>query len=86
LLTTPILFSISLEQYPVIPTSRNTGVWCFSLAGCQVPTEATLSLPLLTWTGEKKHKKRLLGPDKDRQKSLINYRNRQNRLELGKLI
>jgi len=26
----------------------------FSLAGCEVPTKATLSLPLLIWTREKK--------------------------------
>jgi len=24
------------------------------MAGCQVPTKAALSLPLLSWTGEKK--------------------------------
>ena len=33
--------------------------------GCQVPTKAALSLPLLSWTGERKYNKRLVGQDKD---------------------
>jgi len=39
----------------------------FSLAGCQVPTKATLSLPLLSWTGERKHSERLVGQGEDRE-------------------
>ena len=38
-----------------------------TLARCQVPTKATLSLPLLNWTGEKKYNERLVGRDKDRE-------------------
>jgi len=49
-----------------------------------VPTKATLSLPLLNWTGEKKYDERLMGRDKDRERSLTNYRHGQKRLNLGK--
>jgi len=45
----------------------------FSPAGCQVPTKAALSLPLLSWAGEKKYDERLKGQDKDRERSLSNY-------------
>uniref|UniRef100_A0A663EPR8 GON-4-like protein n=1 Tax=Aquila chrysaetos chrysaetos TaxID=223781 RepID=A0A663EPR8_AQUCH len=38
-----------------------------TLAGCQVPTKAILSLPLLSWTGERKYNKELVGRDKDRR-------------------
>ena len=37
------------------------------LAGHQVPTKAALSLPLLSWTGERKYNKELVGQDKDRR-------------------
>jgi len=50
-----------------------------------MPTKATLSLPLLSWTGEGKYNKMLTGQDKDRETSLNNYRHGQNRLNLGKL-
>ena len=56
-------------------------------AGCQVPTKAALSLPLLNWTGETKYNGRLgEGRDKDRERSLTNYCHKQGRLNLGKLI
>jgi len=57
-----------------------------ALAGCQVPTKATPSLSLLNWTAGRKYDKRLMGRDKDRKRSLTNYRHRENRLHLGKLI
>ena len=44
--------------------------WCggLTLAGCQVPTKAALSItPLLNWTGERKYNERLVGRDKDRE-------------------
>jgi len=42
-------------------------------------------IPLLSWTGEKKYNERLVGRDKDRERSLTNYCHRQNRLILGKI-
>lgn len=54
------------------------------LTGCQVPTEAALSLHFLSWTGERKYDVKLVGQDKDTEKSLTNYHHEQNRLELGK--
>jgi len=51
-----------------------------------VATRAALSLPLLSWTGERKYDERLKGRDKDRERSLTNYCHRQNRLKLGKLV
>jgi len=51
-----------------------------------VPTKAALSLLLLSWKGKKKYNERLIGQDKDRERSLTNYHHRQNRLDLGKLI
>ena len=38
-----------------------------TLAGRQVPTKAALSLPLLSWTGERKYNESLMGQDKDRE-------------------
>ena len=38
-----------------------------ALAGRQVPTKAALSLPLLSWTGERKYNERLVGQDKDKE-------------------
>ena len=38
-----------------------------TLAGRQAPTKAVLSLPLLSWTGERKYSKELVGRDKDRR-------------------
>jgi len=49
-----------------------------------VPTKATLSLPLLSWTGERKYDERLKSRDKDRERSLSNYCHGQNRLDLGR--
>ena len=54
-----------------------------TLAGCQVPTKAALSLPLLNWAGgENKTKGSWVEIRTGR--SLTNYRHRQNRLDLGK--
>jgi len=47
------------------------GLW-FSPAGFQVPTIAALSLPSSAAQGRKKHNERLLGQDKDRERSLTN--------------
>jgi len=58
----------------------------FRLAGRQVPTKAVLSLPLLSWTGERKYDKGLIDQDKGRAGSLTNYRRGQDRLSLGKLV
>jgi len=49
-----------------------------------MPTKTTLSLPLLSWTGERKHHERLMCQDKDREISLTNYFHRQDRLNLGR--
>jgi len=49
-----------------------------------VPTKTALSLPLLSWTGERKYDERLKGPDKDRERSFTNYHHGQNRLNLGR--
>jgi len=51
---------------------------------CQVPTKTALSLPLLSWTGERKYDERLKGPDKHQEKSLANYCHAQNILNLGR--
>jgi len=32
-----------------------------------VPTKAALSLPFLSWTGDRKYNERLMGRDKDRE-------------------
>jgi len=49
-----------------------------------MPTKTALSLPLLSWTGERKGDERLEGRDKDRERSLTNYCHGQNRLTLGR--
>jgi len=49
-----------------------------TLAGHQVPTKATLSLPLVSWTGERKYTERLEGRGKDKERSFTSYRHRQN--------
>jgi len=49
-----------------------------------VPTKTALSLPLLYWTGERRQDERLVGQDKDRERPLISYHHRQNRLNLGR--
>ena len=59
-------------------------VFRFSLDNYQVLTTTALSLPLLSWTGERKYDERLMGRDKDRERSLTNYCHRQNRLNLGR--
>jgi len=41
---------------------------------------------LLSRTGERKYSKRLVGRDKDRERSLGNYCHGQNGLDSGKLI
>jgi len=49
-----------------------------------VPTKTILSLPLLSWTEERKYDERLEGQGKDRERSLTSYHRRQNRLNLGR--
>jgi len=49
-----------------------------------VPTKTALSLPLLSWTGERKYDERLKGRDKGRERSLTRYRHGQNRLNWGR--
>jgi len=51
-----------------------------------VPTKAALSLVLLNWTEERKYDERLVGQDKDKERSLTSYCHGQNRLDLGKLV
>jgi len=41
--------------------------------------------PLLSWTGERKYNKRIMGQDKGRGRSLSSYCHGQNRLSLGKM-
>ena len=43
-------FFAFLREPLLIPNNLCSGL---TLAGCQVPTKAALSLPLLNWTGEK---------------------------------
>jgi len=57
-------------------------LFCFGLDKCQVPTKISLSLPLLSWTGERKYDERLVNGDKDRETSLMNYHHGHNRLNL----
>jgi len=59
-------------------------VFWFGLDKCQVLTKTALSLPLLSWTGERKYDERLEGRDKDREGSLTSYCHGQNRLNLGR--
>jgi len=42
-------------------------VWWVDLGWMPGTHQATLSLPLLSWTGERKRNKRLMGQDKDRE-------------------
>jgi len=41
----------------------------FGLDKCQVPTKSALLLFLLNWTGDRKYDERLVGQDKDRERS-----------------
>jgi len=54
----------------------------FGLDKSRVPTETALSLPFLSWIGERKYDERPGG--KDRGRSLANYHHGQNRLNLGR--
>ena len=56
-----------------------------TLAGCQVPTKAALSLPSSAGQGRENITKRLLGPDKDRERPLNNYHYGLNMLNFRKL-
>jgi len=56
----------------------------FGLDKCQVPTKTALLLPFFNWTGERKYDERLKGRGKDRERSLIAYCHKQNRLNLGR--
>jgi len=56
-----------------------------TLAGCQVPTRATLSLLLFIWTEKRKYNKRLMSRNEDKERSLTNCHHGQNRLKFGKI-
>ena len=56
----------------------------FSPDEFQVPTKTALSLPLLSWTGERKYDERLMSRDKDRERSLTSYCHGQKTLNLGR--
>jgi len=58
-------------------------VFWFGLDKCQVSIKITLSLPLLNWTGERKYDERLMGRDKDKERSLTNCCHGQNTLNWG---
>jgi len=62
----------------------STMVFWFGLDKCQVSTKTALSLPLLSWMGERKYDERLEGQDKDRDTSLTNHCHGQKRLNLGR--
>jgi len=49
-----------------------------------VPTKTALLFPLLSCTGDRKYDERLVGRDKDRERSLINCRHGQNRVNSGR--
>jgi len=74
-----VLFSICIFKIIIKYLS-----W-FSLAGCHVPTKATLSLPLLSWTEEKKYDKRLVGQEKDGERSLSSYHWWSKQTQLGEI-
>jgi len=57
---------------------------CFGLAWISARSHQKPSLPLLSWTGERKYGERLEGRDKDRGRSLTDYYHGQNRLNLGR--
>jgi len=59
-------------------------LFSFGLDKCHVPTRTALSLPLISWTRERKYDERLEDPDKDRERSLASYCHGQNRLNLGR--
>jgi len=49
-----------------------------------VPTKIAVSLPPLSWTGERKYEERLEAQDKNREKTLTNYSHEQKKLNLGR--
>jgi len=49
-----------------------------------VTSKTALSLPLLSWTRERKYGERLEGQEKDSERSFTNYHHGQNRLNLGR--
>ena len=65
-------------------SSECTGHCVDKLDKWQVPTKTALSLPLLNGTGERKYDERLVGRDKDRERSLTNYCHGPNRWNLGR--
>ena len=55
-------WSVLLCAEQIIPDPwSQTDCGGLTLAGCQVPTKSALSLPLLSWTGERKYNERLVG-------------------------
>jgi len=77
-----ITILVSNSSCPTLGTKKDCGG--LNLAGCQVPTKSTPSLPLLSWTGETKYNKKLVGQNKG-GRSLSNYCHRQNILNLHKI-
>jgi len=71
-------------QLNLSPTHRD--VWWVDLGWTPGPHQSHFITVLLSWTGERNTRKRLVGGDKDRGISLTNYCHRQNRLDLGKLV
>ena len=61
-------------------------VWWVDPGWMPGPHQSHSITPLLNWTGERKLNERLVGRDKDRERSLTNYHHGQNRLDLGKLV
>jgi len=49
---------MAVPYFTFLSTAANTLFW-FGLDKCQLPTKTTLSLPLLSWTGERKYDERL---------------------------
>jgi len=62
----------------------NSIMFSFGLYKCQVPTKTAMSLPLLSWTWERKYDERLESREKDRERSLTDYCHEQHRLNLGR--
>jgi len=80
----PRLCTLAKSLYRQVEKKIPMGTFQFSVDKCQVPTKTALSLPLLSWTGERKYDERLESQDKDMERSLTNYCYGQNRLNLGR--
>ena len=67
------------------PQKSQTNCGGLTLAGCQMPTKAVLSLLLLNGTEETKYNRRLVGRGRDRETSHSNDNHGQNRVNLRKI-